>query len=298
MNEQRMPLSRYPNEGNMTIKKVLINGGGQESKGEDWRTFYDNGAKQQRAPRNGVFQYRDDRTAAWVNSLDRGVWLKGYWRIPWQNEAVRIASIDTINKTISLAIPVAGGIGNKYSRPDGNGKEPYWLMNLLEEIDRQGEWSIDFVDKKLYFYPGHAISNNNIRIADLSEPLIQMNNTAYVQFSHLTIEENLHDGIKITGGNHNTIAGCIIRNMTKYGVTVDGGKDHTILSNDIYGTGAGGVWLSGGDENSHPRISSGFQVVNNHIHHYSVLQRIYAAAINAGFSGGGGGGHHHVWEPI
>lgn len=33
-------------------------------------------------------------------------------------------------------------------------------------------------------------------------------------------------------------------------------------------------------------------MINNHIHHYSELQKIYAAAINAGFSGGGGGGHH------
>ncbi|MBC7587455.1 MAG: hypothetical protein H7178_03765, partial [Chitinophagaceae bacterium] len=52
------------------------------------------------------------------------------------------------------------------------------------------------------------------------------------------------------------------------------------------------VWLKGGDEKTEPKISSEFKVVNNHIHHYGVIQKIYAAAINAGFSGGGGGGHH------
>ena len=292
MNEERMPLSRYPNEGNMTMKKVLINGGGQEVKNEDWRNFYADGAKEQKPPRKGVFEYRDERTSAWVNSLSRGVWLKGYWRIPWQNEAVRIDKIDTIEKTITLAVPVNGGIGNKYTRPDGNGKEPYWLMNLLEEIDMPGEWSIDFVDKKLYFYPPKPLTNNSIRIADNAEPLIQLNNTSYVQFKNIVFEENLHDGIKIMEGDHNLIAGCTIRNVTKNGITVDGGKNHTILSNDIYYTGAGGVWLRGGDEKTTPHISSGFQVINNHIHHYSVIQKIYAAAINAGFSGGGGGGHH------
>jgi len=51
MNEKRMPISRYPNEGNMTIKKVLINGGGQETKNEEWRNFYADGAKEQRPAR-------------------------------------------------------------------------------------------------------------------------------------------------------------------------------------------------------------------------------------------------------
>jgi len=292
MNELRMPLSRYPNEGNMTMKKVLINGGGQEVKNEDWRNFYANGAKEQRPPRKGVFEYRDAHTASWINSLERGVWLKGYWRIPWQNESVRIDKIDTTAKTITLAVPVNGGIGNKYTRPDGNGKEPYWLLNLLEEIDMPGEWAIDFVDKKLYFYPPKNIVNNSVRIADMAEPLIQLNNTAYVQFKNILFEENLHDGIKITDGHQNLIAGCTIRNITKNGITVDGGIDHTILSNDIYYTGAGGLWLRGGDEKTTPHTSSGFKVINNHIHHYSELQKIYAAAINAGFSGGGGGGHH------
>lgn len=292
MNEERMPLSRYPNEGNMTMKKVIINGGGQEAKNDDWRNFYADGAKEQKPPRPGVFEYRDDRTANWLNALERGVWLKGYWRIPWQNEAVRIAKIDTIAKTITLAVPVSGGIGNKYTRPEGNGKEPYWLMNLLEEIDRPGEWSIDFKDKKLYFYPPTNITTNSLRIADNSEPLIQLNNTTNVQIKNIIIEENLHDGIKIFNGENNLIAGCTIRNVTKNGVTIDSGRGHTILSNDIYYTGAGGIWLRGGDEKAEPKISSEFKVVNNHIHHYSVIQKIYAAAINAGFSGGGGGGHH------
>ncbi|MBC7588136.1 MAG: right-handed parallel beta-helix repeat-containing protein, partial [Chitinophagaceae bacterium] len=287
MNDERMKLSRYPNEGNMTMKKVLINGGGQEVKNEDWRNFYADGAKEQKVPRPGVFEYRDDRTANWVNALERGVWLKGYWRIPWQNEAVRIAKIDTAAKTITLAVPVSGGIGNKYTRPEGNGKEPYWLLNLLEEIDRPGEWAIDFKDKKLYFYPPANITANSLRIADNSEPLIQLNNASNVQIKNITIEENLHDGIKIFNGENNLIAGCTIRNVTKNGITVDSGKGHTILSNDIYYTGAGGVWLKGGDEKTEPKISSEFKVVNNHIHHYGVIQKIYAAAINAGFSGGG-----------
>lgn len=53
-------------------------------------------AEQKRAlekgpPRPGVLQYRDEHQAAherWANVLDRGVWLKGYWRVVWQIEPV------------------------------------------------------------------------------------------------------------------------------------------------------------------------------------------------------------------
>ena len=89
MNNERMPLSRYPNSGDMTMKKVIINGGGQEVKNADWANFYAAGQKEAAKPRPGVFEYRDKRTNRWANVLDRGVWIKGFWRIPWQQKMLQ-----------------------------------------------------------------------------------------------------------------------------------------------------------------------------------------------------------------
>ncbi len=292
VNQKRMPLSRYPNTGDMTMKKVLINGGGQESKKANWEDFYGEKKMETLPPRPGVFEYRDPRTASWAQLLNKGVWLKGFWRIPWQNEAVRVAKIDTVAKTITLAVPVPGGIGNKYTRPEGNGKEPYWLMNLPEEIDVPGEWALDFETGKLYFYPPHLLTNATISIADNRQPLILLNNAKHIQLKKLTVEENLGDGIAVRGGANNLIAGCTVRNVTQNGIVLDGGFDHKALSNDVYETGAGGIWLRGGDETANPRIPANFSIINNHVHHFSRLVRVYAAGINAGFTGGGGGGHH------
>jgi hypothetical protein len=292
MNEERMPVSRYPNEGFMTFKKTIVNGGGQEAKG-DWSQYFSGDNRPVTGqPRPGVFEYRDTRENKWVSVLDKGIWLKGFWRIPWQNEAVRVAKIDTINRTITLAVPVAGGIGNKYSRPEGNGKEPYWLMNLPEEIDLPGEWALDFTDKKLYFYPPSKISTGNTRIADIAEPLIQLKNVSNIRLIGIIVEENMHDGILISNGENNFVAGCTVRNVAKNAIRVDGGKNHIIQSNDLYNLGAGGIWLRGGDESSSPRVAANFKVVNNHIYHFSQITRIYSAGINSGFTGGGGGGHH------
>ena len=287
---KRMPLSRYPNQGYLTMKKALINGGGQESKGEDWRNFYADGAKTTRPSRQGVFEYRDPRHARWVSQLGRGVWLKGYWRIPWQNEAVRVGAIDTVAQTVTLAVPVQGGIGNKYTRPEGNGKEPYWLLNLLEEVDAPGEWAVDFTDEKLYFYP--PADATQVRLADLSEPLIRLTDASNVVIRGITFEENLTDAIVVKGGSNNRIAGCTVHNVNQYAIRLDGGTNHTVQSCDLFNLGAGGVWLGGGDETQTPRVAAGHRVVNNHIHHFSQITRIYAPAVNAGFTGGGGGGHH------
>jgi Right handed beta helix region len=288
-NGRRMPLARFPNQGYMTIKRVLVNGGGQAERGR----WGDSKVKQSLVG-PGVFEYREevcDKFTLWQKQLERGVWFKGYWRIPWQNEAVRVAAIDTMQHTVTLAKAVPGGIGNKYTRPAGNGKEAYWLFNLLEEIDQPGEWCVDFADQKLYFYPLEPLGKAEMALADSAEPVIHLNGASHVTLRGLIIEQNLGDGIRVAGGEGVLIAGCTVRSVDKYAVVIDGGRLHTVQSCDLYNLGEGGVWLAGGDDQASPRVPAGHRVINNHIHHFSEITRIYAPAVNSGYVGGGGHGH-------
>lgn len=290
-NGVRMPLARFPNRGYMTMKRVLNNAGGITNRNWEngvWENVNSNGP-------GGTFVFRDEffaEHANWSKVLDRGVWLKGYWRIPWENEAIRVASIDTNARTVTFERPIPGGIGNKYTRPEGNGQEKYWLMNLLEEIDTPGEWAVDFPTGTLYFYPPEKLEGAKIVICDNDQPVIHVAGATNVVLRQLTVENNLGHGIEIDGGESNLLAGCTVRNVSRYAIKVDGGFHHEILSCDLYHLGAGGVWLGGGDEKSSPRIPAGHRVVNNHIHHFAEIERVYAPAVNSGFTGGGGGGHH------
>jgi hypothetical protein len=80
--------------------------------------------------------------------------------------------------------------------------------------------------------------------------------------------------------------------VDEYGVRVEGGSKHTVRSNELNKLGAGGVFLAGGDITTSPRTPAGHVVMNNHIHHFSELQRVYTPGVNIGFTGGGNGGNH------
>ncbi len=127
VNNRRMPLSRWPNDGYTAMQEVVDGGAvGVNSHG-------------------GAFLYRGDRPARWVEALPEGIWIAGFWRVPWVLQAVHIKSIDVDRHMITQAVGVPGGIGSKYS-PEvngtrrGDGKEPWYATNLLEEIDQPGEW--------------------------------------------------------------------------------------------------------------------------------------------------------------
>jgi hypothetical protein len=291
-NGKRMTISRFPNEGWMTFKSVIHTAGGPQ--GKDWNnpaTFQ----KVARGSTGGTFEYRDPfhgKHALWKNQLERGVWFRGYWRVAWDNSALRVLAIDDMAKTATFAKPVNHGIGNKYNRPKGNGREAYQLINLLEEVDQPGEWCLDFKDQKIYFYPPVPLELAEIILVDTDAPVIGINGASHVTLRDLTVEFNLADGIRVTGGEGNLVAGCTVRNVNRYGIVLDGGKNHVARSNDLYHLGAGGIWLGGGDEVSRPRVAAGHRAVNNHIHHFGEIEPVYAAGINCGFTGGGGGGHH------
>lgn len=289
--EKRLPLARFPNRGFMTIRKILFNAGGATDRnwaGVPWHLLEDH-------PTGGIFEYRDEfaeKHAVWARQLDRGVWMKGYWRIPWQNEAIRVLAIDTEKQVLTLSRPIPGGIGNKYTRPEGNGRESYWVMNLLEEVDQPGEWCLDFVDRKIYLWPPAPLAETEIFVADTLEPVVKLDGASHVTLRGLLVTVNAGPGIVIRGGEHSRVAGCTVRLVDEYGVRVEGGKNHTVRSSELTKLGAGGVFLAGGDITTTPRTPAGHLVTNNHIHHFSELQRVYTPGVNIGFTGGGNGGNH------
>ena len=258
-NGRRLPLSRWPNTGWTLMKKAVVNG--------------DTGIP-------GTFEYRDDRPQRWLQNPQ--VWLKGQWRVGWEDPAIRVGKIDVTNRTITFAVGLSKGIGNKYTRPEGNGKEPWCAINLLEEIDQPGEWAIDFDTQTLFLWPPSA--TGELLVSQLETPLITVNGAAHLKFAGLTLEASLGNGIVLNHAESDLVAGCTLRNLAKAGVVLDGYRSG-VQSCDMFNLGEGCVVVAGGDKKK--LMSSENFIVNNHLHDYGVLKAMYSAAVDLGCGAAG-----------
>ena len=269
VNDRRMPLSRWPNDDFTTMGKVL-------DKGDVSKGLQRHGGK---------FVAREDRCARW--HVESGVWLEGYWRVPWRAVALRVKSIDAASRTIEFAEPDKELIGSKYARSGqlGDGKETWCAINLLEEIDRPGEWCVDFASATLYLWPPDDLSHATIYATDNDKPMVAMKDVSHVTIRGLIFEGNLGNALEVSGGSDVLIAGCTFRNLGGSGVLVRGGQHHGVRSSEFYELGQGGIYLSGGDRKT--LTPAKHFAENNHLHHLGIRQKTYAAGIHVGAYGGG-----------
>ena len=268
---ERMPLARWPNEGYTTIERVLDSG--------KWQ-----GAER----RGGTFVYRGDRPANWVTAMNDGLWIKGFWRVPWHPETVRVANLNPAAKSITLSQAVNGGLGSKYSKEVkgtrvGDGKEKWYALNLLEELDRPGEWCLRFSSQTLYVWPKKDLTKTKLIISDTKQALMTMRDTEFVTIQGMTLEFGLGHGVEVKGGKAVQIKGCVFRNLGGTGAIIDGGCDHRVSSNDFHHLGQGGIYVGGGDQLTLTKARH--EIVNNHIHHVGQTQTTYAPAIKLGAYG-------------
>jgi hypothetical protein len=256
-----MQIARWPNEGWVTIERVVdrgSTGGGGEK------------------PRGGTFVYREDRPSRW--HVDGGVWLHGYWCHDWADECLRVASIDPEKREITLAAPHGYGIGPSSSW----NREPrrYCAINVLEELDAAGEWFLDRRAGVLYFWPPAPVESAEVLLSTFPEPLVVLDGCEHVTLRGLALTASCGEGVVVRGGRDNLVAGCTLTNLGDTAVAIRGGVNNGVTSCDLSSLARSGITLDGGDRRS--LTPAGNFAANNHIHQFGRLQRTYAAGIHVG----------------
>ncbi len=324
-NGQRQFLSRYPNH-NLTnddlyttnlmmdgVAKGLLNPGttliysGDSTNYLNYPGTYTNSSGTA-IPVGGAFLCKTNdlaRFTRWQSAITNGgLWVQGYWRVAWQIDGIQIIGFDATNRAVLLSPNAhpANGLASKYARPNGYKTEPFWALNLLEEMDQPGEWAVDFNRRKIYFYAPGALADGSVVISDFGLPLVQVGGAgsltvSNVVFQGVNFEAGLAQGILITNGVRNLVLGGNFNNLNNYCVDVVNGGTNGVVSCHLQNLAGGGVMLRGGTENANPalRVPAADFVVNNVITNFARVTRVYAAAVDCGYggsgTGSGGGGH-------
>ncbi len=225
-----------------------------------------------RKERPGAFVFDDARAERW--DIAKGVWLLGYWTHDWFDEVIRIAAYDRASKIVRLAAPHSYGImGGTWGRK----ARRFYALNLLEELDAPGEWYLDRGSGMLYLYPEEGFDTAEIVLATLRQPMVEAKGAAHLAFEGLVLECGHSLGLLLTEVNNVHIAGCEIFNFAAGGISLNG-VHSSVRSCDVFNIGRAGISVNGGDRKTLSRADN--LIENNHVHHFGIYQRTYAAGIS------------------
>lgn len=254
VNNERYVISRYPNDG--------------------YTQIYNGSASADSMTINYIYSDGEN----WVGA-DK-MWIKGFftngWSVYSMPAMVEKTSQITSKSDYAFKITTQGTVGDGTAVSGGMPSGRFYVMNLPEEMDSEGEYYIDTDTNKLYIYAGGDFENAKVRLAVNEKNMITANYSENINISGIYF-----DGIKgmaISGKDCRNLSvfGCEFKNISADCVCLQG-SDILVSSNKISNVGAGGIAVSGGVKAQ--LISSGNIIENNEISNYANDYIVYNPAI-------------------
>ena len=276
---KRQPRSRLPNEGEYLIKEALS---------------------------DTSFKYQGGHLARWHNLDDIEVVVFH----SWNESRFRIADLDEKARRVAFIDPHAS---HPIGWPGAGGPNRYYVENVLEGIQRPGEWTLDRHAGELYYWPADDVDLDQATVvAPVLQQLVRFDGDveegAYVQYLNLCgltfsdtdweLPENGYPDCGDVGdivepsavtwvARHCAFKDNCVKNVGTYALEVNGDSNQ-IVSNQIYDVGGGGIIIrSLGQERN--------QIAYNHIHHCGL---VYPSAVGINIDEGGGTVAHNLIHDI
>lgn len=298
LNDSIMTLSRYPNSGYILLGKIVD--AGSVPKYGDY------------SQRGGTFEYTDERHERWVDEKD--LWIQGTFNNGYADDNIHVEKIDRRKKTVKLSTPHLYGLKSGSNYQHYFVKNILEELDMPGEyyIDRDNGmlyfWNPE----------GWGRKKGYITLSMLEEPIISLRGVSHVYLENLIVESGRGIGIYMEQSDNNRILGCTVRNIGTSGIFMgmgarqtvpyithdhyDGvpvsgkvgsvqahiykytswnrqaGSNNLIKSCDVYNTGSGGIYLSGGDKKS---LTNGNNVIDNcRIHNFNRRNHFGWAGVN------------------
>ena len=185
------------------------------------------------------FVVDDSRVKRWKN--EKNGMMFGYFAFTWAAERRKIVEVDTENLAIKSNGRAEYGI---------SANKPYYVYNLLSELDYPGEYYFDADKGMIYIIPFEntqtSKKNTDIKVSLLTKTMLDMKSAHNIEFLGLTFENSMGLAVNMDNKCKNVaFKGCVFKNINS-GLIVDG-YDNLLTGCDFYNIMRRPVTLSGGD---------------------------------------------------
>ncbi len=207
--------ARYPNEGEelLTVGEVLKIGKPYKTTSELYGLDSTDGWE---------LRLMDSRPLNWSDEND----IKYYGSLfaEWEKDSYSV-TIDKEKQTVKSS-------GNSVWGARYDAGNRYYFYNVLEELDRPGEWYLDYKNGRIYIYPEKAAATASL--VTLKQPLVKVSSAANVVFDGITFTGTMDSGITVEDGYQVIISDCEIRGCGKLGLDMVGRESGVIYSSFSY----------------------------------------------------------------
>lgn len=279
VNGKPMNLSRWPNEGMIPMGKIIDQGSIPRN-----NDFSNRGA---------IMEYDSARISSWTFTND--MWISGYFKVGYADDALRLKEIDTQNKTLLTDGPTLYGFGS------GQPWNKWFAFNIKEETDLPGEYYLDRKTGQLFFISNEDVINS-LNISMLEEPFFEIHKAKNLNIKNIIFEYSRAAIISLCETENVNIQNCVFRNSGDLGIIVGmgikafkdykhegigeptfntigsllqhlyseqtfyrkGGYNNKIDHCKFYNLGAGGISLGGGNRKT---LKAGNNKVSNCLFH-------------------------------
>lgn len=249
--------ARWPNDDELQMAAVIDAGAKPSDK-----------SSERRGP---TFTIDSDRMRYWTRAQD--AWLNGILSREWVWTFNKIASVDPARRAIVLEYPEVYTVKRESWIHDH-----FYFENLLEELDRPGEYYIDRTEGKLYFIPPEGYEEGTgIYLSMLAQPMIGVKQASHIVLRNIYLEGGRAGAVQIADCEDVRIERCDVRNFGADAIHING-KRCGVASSEIRHVGRRAVYLNGGDLDT--LAPGGCYVENCLIEDFARFQRAYSPAVD------------------
>ncbi len=198
--------------------------------------------------------------ARWTDA--RGMMAHGYWHFLWADSVLPVSAADGV---LTLGEAPAYGVA---------AGQPFYVMNVIEELDAPGEWFLDRETGRLYVWPR---GTGKIVATRMRDVFVRTQDVEDVRLEGLCFEYGQEGGLVFEGGKNVIVSKCEVRRLGGSALRVEGTTGFRICGNAFHTLGHKGIFVNSGDRRA-LRSSDGL-IEDNAVWNFGRCSRTYQPAV-------------------